>query len=555
MDLPDILQSLRICGGTEGGSPISWDCPSLSVVKVLSQIKDLFQAEASPRTKEDILKSIQHLLATGDSHWLFSDCCNNEGTSVRRVYLDLTSALTQYAALPPCETDSGELPTSSYALIPQKAVKVSAVLLSLIKRLEDSKDLVSCSRAATPVKSLALRLMPSLFVFAVIHSQDEPWTSTQSKQAAGELLSATIQAAGCTSAAELLCGKSRDDDSGILGSVLEMLKPELKKDIWMRNQATKHIFSWTLTQVSRPWLSEFLDHVFPPSLLFSDDYRTENEVLGVHCLRHIILNVPAADLRQYNRAEVLYHALFKHLYKSDPQLIEAVLPCLLDLLSVLEKPPSNIDAPRKSNRYDEVLRLFLTHMEMEHKISLRRVYARNLPLFTSRLGIVTVRHLKRLERVIVGYLEVYDGPEEEARLCVLEALERTIQHAWPRMKSRINVLLKTLLRLLYDVATDLSPTPPAVREELMKRATRCLILLDHSCQGTLKVLLKEVDSSCTHIRVLECIEQVQQQDTPLWGNSPPVAQGLYQKHGLGNYRYHHTETQKQKPSHTPKTAS
>lgn len=52
------------------------------------------------------------------------------------------------------------------------------------------------------------------------------------------------------------------------------------------------------------------------------------------------------------------------------------------------------------------------------------------------LGILIARHLKRLERVILGYLEVSDGPEEEARLGILETLQCTIEHAWPRYLSR-----------------------------------------------------------------------------------------------------------------------
>lgn len=53
-------------------------------------------------------------------------------------------------------------------------------------------------------------------------------------------------------------------------------------------------------------------------------------------------------------------------------------------------------------------------------------------LGVGRLGILIARHLKRLERVILGYLEVCDGPEEEARLGILETLQCTIEHAWPR---------------------------------------------------------------------------------------------------------------------------
>ena len=67
-----------------------------------------------------------------------------------------------------------------------------------------------------------------------------------------------------------------------------------------------------------------------------------------------------------------------------PQL---VLSCLLDLLPVLEKPPSSLgpaSSRRKPCRHDDVLRLVLTHMEAEHKVALRHVYASALPLFIDR---------------------------------------------------------------------------------------------------------------------------------------------------------------------------
>lgn len=60
---------------------------------------------------------------------------------------------------------------------------------------------------------------------------------------------------------------------------------------WKRNQAVKHVFSCTLVQVGQPWLTDYLEKVFPPSLLISDDYHIDNKILGVHCLHHIVLNV------------------------------------------------------------------------------------------------------------------------------------------------------------------------------------------------------------------------------------------------------------------------
>lgn len=67
---------------------------------------------------------------------------------------------------------------------------------------------------------------------------------------------------------------------------------------------------------------------------------------------------------------------------------QVVLPCLIDLMGVIENPPANAVLPRKPNRFDDVLRLILTYMEMEHKLDLRRVYASNLVLFIERWGLM-----------------------------------------------------------------------------------------------------------------------------------------------------------------------
>lgn len=49
-----------------------------------------------------------------------------------------------------------------------------------------------------------------------------------------------------------------------------------------------------------------------------------------------------------------------------------------------------------------------------------------------RVGVAVCRHLWRLERVVLGYLEVRDPPEEANRLRMLEALQKTTRAAWPR---------------------------------------------------------------------------------------------------------------------------
>uniref|UniRef100_A0A8C5KK76 TELO2 interacting protein 2 n=1 Tax=Jaculus jaculus TaxID=51337 RepID=A0A8C5KK76_JACJA len=391
----------------------------------------------------------------------------------------LARALEKDAAPPTEEAPGGQRRPE----VAEKAAEVGSLFLKLLGKLEAVKNSQACPAWETALRHLA----GPFYIFAITHRLEQPWTSPRSQAVAEEVLSLLLRVSGCSSVAEFLCGEN-EGARGRFTAVMGLLKPHLNKESWKINPAMKHIFSWTLQQVTQPWLTQHLERILPPSLFISDDYQTENKVLGVHCLHHIVANVPAADLLQYNRAQVLYQALFNHLYMPEHHLIQAVLLCLLDLFPVLEKGQHwSGDAARASMHCHEVLQLVLTHMEPEHRLLLRRTYARHLPAFVKRLGILTVWHLKRLERVIVDYLEVYDGPEEEARLKILETLKLVIQHTWPRISCRLIVLLKALLKLLCDIARDTSLTPESTKKALLQEATHCLILLDHCSQGQVKV--------------------------------------------------------------------
>ncbi|KAM9065822.1 TELO2-interacting protein 2 [Sarcophilus harrisii] len=388
----------------------------------------------------------------------------------------------------------------------ERAARVGAVFVQLLRGLEAARGSLGPAAVTAALRPAA----PYIYIFSVTHRQERPWSSPASQRAAQEALASLLRVTGCGSVSEFLRGETADR-GGRFPAVMGLLGPELTKESWKNNPATKYIFSWTLYQVTRPWLSQHLERILPPSLLISDDYQNENKILGVHCLHHIVLNVPAADLRQFNRAQVLYHALFNHLYTPEPDLIQAVLECLLDLFPVLERPLQwKATEPRSSGPCDDVLQLILTHMEPEYRLLLRRTYARNLSAFIERLGILTVRHLKRLEQVIIGYLEVYDGPEEEARLRILEALKLTIKHCWPRIPCRLEIFLKALLKMVCDVAKDQSLTPEPVKAALLQEATDCLTLLDHCSAGQVTSLLTKAVQSCKDDKVLDCIRKVQE---------------------------------------------
>ncbi|XP_078522306.1 TELO2-interacting protein 2 [Lissotriton helveticus] len=402
--------------------------------------------------------------------------------------------------------------------VPKKALASGAIIVDLLKAMHKGTpehEKTGANVAFSEDEGQALRTLPGslaapIYLFAATHREAKPWTDQESRAKAQEVFAGLLWASHTGSIAELLRGRG-EAEQGIFRDVMGLLKPDLKKDTWELNPATKYVFSWTLHQVTRPWLIDYLDIVLPPSLLLSDDYRTENKILGVRCLHHIVLNVAAAELLQSNRAQVVYHALYNHLYTPEADLIQVVLSCLLDLLPVLERfSQATRDPGQRHQHTNDVLQLILTHMEMEHKILLRRVYAKHLPAFVERLGIGVARHLKRLERVVLGYLEVYDGPEETARLSSLSTLKCIIKHAWPRMPWRLGALLKSLLRLVYDVATDCSLTPGEVKLNLLEEATDCLILLDRCSQRQVKVLLEGISNTCTDQQVLKCLAKVQQ---------------------------------------------
>uniref|UniRef100_A0A8C8S168 TELO2 interacting protein 2 n=1 Tax=Pelusios castaneus TaxID=367368 RepID=A0A8C8S168_9SAUR len=428
MDLSSLLKSLQLESQQDGGDS---ECPGFSAPpadQVLSQILLLFSAEGvSGNAKAGVVRDLHALLEAANCQWLFGGCLPSV---TPKLLGDLVAALSHYAALPKQESDTWDPPSNDGfdTTVTDRTTDIGLVFLSLLAKVEASKDSKSLGAMVRPILG---SVAGPIYVFAATHHTERPWTSPRSRSVAQELLTLLVQAAGCGSVAEFLRGESEDEE-GRFAAVMGLLKPELTKETWKRSPATKHVFSWTLHQVTRPWLSHHLESILPPSLLFSDDYQEENKILGVCCLHHIILNVPAADLYQFNRAQVVYHALYHHLYTREAQLIQVVLLCLLDLLLVLERYPRWSQEPRATTPCHEVLQLVLTHMEVEHRLPLRRVYTKNLPAFVKRLGILVARHLKRLERVIVGYLEVSDGPEEAARLGILETLKCTIQHAWPR---------------------------------------------------------------------------------------------------------------------------
>ncbi|XP_044053428.1 TELO2-interacting protein 2 isoform X2 [Siniperca chuatsi] len=489
MELSSLLHDLHLSPASSSSSEKPLPSPALPpITELLSRLQEKLIGASTDSETSSLIGRVEQLFQTADPHWLFSPVSANQDdgwAGLRAAYSSLVSALIGCAALPLCEDDCGSLPAAAYQSVPTRAGPVCSALRALLGTLGDWEAGGGARGGRT---GLLLTVAPPICVFAVTHFQDQAWTSSSSRAAAQSLQGALLRAGGWRDSPHLLMGDGSQDKAeeggggrsrGILGGILDVLQPQLTKDSWQRCEAVKLVFAWTLLQVTRPSLSPHLPHLLPPSLLLSDHYRPENCMLGVRCLHHIVLNTP-------------------------------VLSCLLDLLLVLEKAPSSLapsSSRRKPCRHDDVLRLVLTHMEAEHKVALRRVYASALPPYIDRMGVAVCRHLRRVERVVLGYLEIRDPPEETSRLKILEVLQKTTRAAWPRMASRVDVLLRCLLKLLLDVSSD-SQLSDSVRQKLMNQTSLCVKLLDGCSQGTLQPLLQQVDSSCCSSEVLGCLATV-----------------------------------------------
>lgn len=154
MELCSTLQHLQLSSASPGTSlPLPshpgdvHSCPPIT--EVLDQLREKLigaPEKASDLEEAAIVGLIEQLFRKADAHWLFSVEPANGGdrlqeakrqAELEKAYVGLVRSLTQWAALPLCETDSGSLPASSYQGIPARALPVCSALSALLGSMGD----------------------------------------------------------------------------------------------------------------------------------------------------------------------------------------------------------------------------------------------------------------------------------------------------------------------------------------------------------------------------------------------------------------------------------
>lgn len=243
---------------------------------------------------------------------------------------------------------------------------------------------------------------------------------------------------------------------------------EIKK--WKDTESAKYLVIAILLNIPFPYLSQYLNTLFPILLRMLDDFESSYILLGMQGMLYLVNNVTPTELKWYNRAEVIYSAIVKRQFSHDPSILSMFHPLVFAVLAIIEHPPTKFitkDAPRGLTRYDTVLNSMLQQMLFVSDYKIKQIYILMLKDFIGIFGYVILRHLKELFKVINSYLEMPDFSGEEIRFSCLAILESLFGICPNEFKYEVNELTLSLLKVLMH--SCVSRTDSTLRSDVYKR--------------------------------------------------------------------------------------
>ena len=448
---------------------------------VLESLSDLkIKRDRKPQTTNSLesivyLEKVHSLIEHSPDQWISTFACGFDNSDTFSL---CTSSLRTVVRTASEQFDKDQevyvIGENDLGDVKQRAECCLKVLHSLYSKLTLSHGTTQHQKCIGQVILYSMQIITQ-------HMQTNLWTSENCYTLSENFLQDILSRYGCSAVKDVLVmdlgGKADNQTSfrnSAFGKMLVEWKPFLTRDTWRQNPMTVAAFSCSLHAVTFPHLSDFIEYVLPPSLLFLDDHMTRNKLIGIECLVHIIENSSAEELRWYGRADVMFEALRHQLYSTEESILQQTLPALLKILKVLVKPSLNISV---SSKYDEILQMILQAAMHENKLVLRRTQTEHLCSLFELMGIGVVKHLNSILNLIVEYLDISDAPSEEARINILKALHTLILTAWPRMRCHSYVLSKSLIKMIHNVSSDHVITPEETTNKLVADAVECLKLL------------------------------------------------------------------------------
>jgi len=460
----------------------------------------LARVHATELSSDQFVTLVYNVLKSASVEWLVPElgCKNQERPSAASVsgeansdtcihlYSDLSAAVCRRTCVRSLANEEETCENLNSKLGENAEIACTAMMTfnDLLSKLSSYNSHTEQNSNRT-VQHVIRTVSYAALIICLEHQQVCQWTTTKSVECGKSLLATTCAANRCDKFESLL--NVDDGKFSLLHLVLNKVLPKLTQTAWKLNPAASHVFRHCLLVTQQPLLSDCLPMFLPPTLLFVDDFEAENRLSGLHCLRHIMQHSSKTELRWYGRADVIYDSLLRSLFGCDNVVLEMVILCLFDVLDITEVSPRRATNQRSWSRLDDVFVKYITNMEMESRVPLRRLYAKHLAFFVSKLGITVVRHLSQVVRVMGDYLQVSDGPDEQCRCDVLDALSVLLSETWPRVPQHADDIMKSLVRLLVDVRRQPDMMSTSARVNLQRRTLDCIQLLRNICPEYLEL--------------------------------------------------------------------
>ncbi|XP_077971929.1 TELO2-interacting protein 2-like [Styela clava] len=272
------------------------------------------------------------------------------------------------------------------------------------------------------------------------------WCDRHTESCGNQTISSFINIGGYRSVGDALEDRSNE----IFKSRLKKQVSLLNREQWKESTAAKSLFIYLLLRANGDILTENLDMFIPFTLLMVDDFVPKNTIMGLKCMKHILHEVPPAEIRFRGRAEVIHDALVKKLYTRDSDVSKVLISCIMQSLDCLES-----EMMRKRGcsipRHDECFEIVLNNFHLSSDNLVKRVYSSALPFFVSRMGIQSIGHIKKIIIVLDYGIESTDI---QTMLSCIDVISKMVDAAWPRLEHHCEAMLRFLIRALYNLEND-----------------------------------------------------------------------------------------------------
>ena len=342
-------------------------------------------------------------------------------------------------------------------------------------------------------KHLLRNLITELSFVMLQHIGKHAWTTTETRVEAQNLLNLLCKLTHCQNVRILLSGMHETFNSemeernvrlifprGISGLLLKDVQSKFANNGWKRDPTLVHIVAYIVTNIKFPDLQPHIGLLVPMLVELTEDYQSENQVLGIECLRHMVENVTASELNLYNHAAFIYQVFFKLLYGAKPPTLRVLLPCLQKILFVLEPFPERLHT-QATSKWSETFLKLLNNLEYENNADLRETLAANIPGFINAIGVNSARYLLIILRTLSSCMEMYDNQNGAIRQHGLDGLRAVVTTCWPLMCRFAGAIIKIIIKVIIDISVEGTFVKEEAKLSIKQKSEEVLLLLSHCC--------------------------------------------------------------------------